>query len=83
MGHTRLSFVDVDARSNQPFWDRTRRYALVFNGEIYNFRQIRAQLEGEGVKFRTTDTEVLLEILLRKDASDALNALEGMFAFAL
>jgi|JI10StandDraft_1071094.scaffolds.fasta_scaffold13560_8 asparagine synthase (glutamine-hydrolysing) len=84
LGHTRLSFVDVDARSNQPFWDRTRRYALVFNGEIYNFRQIRAQLEGEGVKFRTTsDTEVLLEILLRKDASDALNALEGMFAFAL
>lgn len=84
LGHTRLSFVDVDSRSDQPFWDVTRRYALVFNGEIYNFRQLRAELEAEGAAFRTTsDTEVLLEMLLRREAVQALNALEGMFAFAL
>ena len=84
LGHTRLSFVDVDSRSDQPFWDVTRRYALVFNGEIYNFRQLRAELESEGATFRTTsDTEVLLEILLRRDPVQALNALEGMFALAL
>lgn len=84
LGHTRLSFVDVDSRSDQPFWDVTGRYALVFNGEIYNFRQLKAELESEGATFRTTsDTEVLLEILLRREPVQALNALEGMFAFAL
>ena len=84
LGHTRLSFVDVDARSDQPFWDVTRRYVLVFNGEIYNFRQLRTELESEGATFHTTsDTEVLLEILLRRETVQALNALEGMFAFAL
>lgn len=82
--HTRLSFVDTDARSNQPFWDRKGRHALIFNGEIYNFRQLRAQLEAEGVEFRTSsDTEVLLEMLLHRDPVTALRALEGMFAFAL
>ncbi|HPU16508.1 MAG TPA: asparagine synthase (glutamine-hydrolyzing), partial [Polymorphobacter sp.] len=82
--HTRLSFVDVDARSDQPFWDVSGRYALIFNGEIYNYRQLRAQLESEGVAFRTTsDTEVLLQMLLYRDPDTAIRALEGMFAFAL
>ena len=82
--HTRLSFVDVDARSDQPFWDVSGRYALIFNGEIYNYRQLRAQLESEGVAFRTTsDTEVLLQMLLHRDPDTAIAALEGMFAFAL
>ena len=82
--HTRLSFVDVDARSDQPFWDTSGRYALIFNGEIYNYRQLRAQLESEGVVFRTTsDTEVLLQMLLHRDPDTAIRALEGMFAFAL
>lgn len=84
LGHTRLSFVDIDSRSDQPFWDASRRYALVFNGEIYNYRQLRAELKAEGATFRTTsDTEVLLEILLRRETVPALNALQGMFAFAL
>lgn len=82
--HTRLSFVDVDARSDQPFWDVSGRYALIFNGEIYNYRQLRAELEAEGVVFRTTsDTEVLLKMLKYRDSEAAIAALEGMFAFAL
>src|SRR4051812_15140969 len=64
--HTRLSLLDLTERSNQPFWDRQNRYALVYNGEIYNFVQLRTELEREGVAFRTTsDTEILLEALLR------------------
>ena len=84
LGHTRLSFVDVYARSNQPFWDESRRYLLAFNGEIYNFRELKAQLQAEGVTFRTaSDTEVVLEMLLHRSPVDALCAFEGMFALAL
>ena len=80
--HTRLSFVDIDARSNQPFRDRTGRYTLVFNGEIYNFREIRDDLAGKGVEFQTTsDTEVLLKALIHGDTRNVLRRLEGMFAF--
>lgn len=82
--HTRLSLLDLDARSNQPFWDRTGRYALVYNGEIYNYQEIRRELEVHGVEFRTTgDTEVLLEALLRQHPTSILPRLEGMFAFGL
>lgn len=82
--HTRLSLVDLDPRSNQPFWDRSGRWALAFNGEIYNFPELRAELEKKAVSFRTTgDTEVLLESLLAGGLADTLRRLEGMFAFAL
>jgi asparagine synthase (glutamine-hydrolysing) len=82
--HTRLSLVDLNARSNQPFWDRTGRYCLVYNGEIYNHAALRARLERAGVIFHTTsDTEVLLEALLHFGVEEALPMLEGMFAFAL
>jgi asparagine synthase (glutamine-hydrolysing) len=82
--HTRLALVDLDPRSNQPFWDRDCRYALIFNGEIYNFRELRSELEADGVTFRTTsDTEVLLEAILRHGVDAVLLRLEGMFAFAM
>jgi asparagine synthase (glutamine-hydrolysing) len=82
--HTRLSLIDLNARSNQPFWDRERRYCLVYNGEIYNYRELRAPLERAGVVFRTTsDTEVLLESLLHYDVTSILPELQGMFAFGL
>jgi asparagine synthase (glutamine-hydrolysing) len=82
--HTRLSLIDLNARSNQPFWDREGRYCLVYNGEIYNYRELRQGLENEGIVFRTTsDTEVLLESLLRYGAAAVLPQLQGMFAFAL
>ena len=84
LAQTRLALVDLNARSNQPFWNRTGRYCLVYNGEIYNFRELRAELEAAGIAFRTTsDTEVLLEALVHRGLDDTLLRLEGMFAFAL
>ena len=60
------------------------RYCLVFNGEIYNFRELRTELEADGVAFRTTsDTEVLLESIIHRGLDAMLPRLEGMFAFAL
>lgn len=82
--HTRLALVDLDPRSDQPFWDPTRRYALVFNGEIYNFRELRSELEAAGVQFTTrSDTEVLLHGLLTWGADAFVPRLDGMFAFGL
>lgn len=82
LAHTRLALVDLDPRSNQPFWDESGRYCLVYNGEIYNFKELRTRLEQCGVRFRTTsDTEVLLQCLITYGKS-ALEQLEGMFAFA-
>ena len=80
---TRLALVDLNPRSNQPFWDRTGRYCLVYNGEIYDFRELRKELEAGGVIFRTTsDTEVVLEALIHHGVDKTLPRLEGMFAFA-
>jgi asparagine synthase (glutamine-hydrolysing) len=82
LAQTRLALVDLNPRSNQPFWDRTGRYCLVYNGEIYDFRELRAELEAEGVVFRTTsDTEVVLEALIRRGWDATVPRLEGMFAF--
>jgi asparagine synthase (glutamine-hydrolysing) len=82
--HLRLSLLDLSERGNQPFWDKQKRYALVYNGEIYNFQELREELEKSGVEFRTTcDTEVLLEAVLKWGAEVTLPKLEGMFAFGL
>ena len=82
--HTRLSLLDLSERGNQPFWDRQNRYALIYNGEIYNFQELRDELIAQGARFDTTcDTEVLLQGLLHWGADVTLPKLEGMFAFAL
>ena len=81
IGHTRLRVLDLDARSDQPFGDD--RAWLSYNGEIYNHRQIRRELERDGVAFHThSDTEVLYHALARWDLK-ALERLQGMFAFVL
>src|SRR5437879_4220837 len=54
LGHRRLAILDLDARANQPMISADSRYAIVFNGEIYNFRELRRQLEADGIVFRTT-----------------------------
>jgi asparagine synthase (glutamine-hydrolysing) len=83
LAHTRLSLLDLDARSNQPFWDAEGRHCLVYNGEIYNFREIREDLIRRGAAFRTTsDTEVLLTSLVMDGPETTLRRLRGMFAFA-
>ena len=82
--HTRLSLLDLQPRSNQPFWDSHNRYALVYNGEIYNFLEIKQVLEHRGYIFRTTsDTETLLYSLIADGVQKTVLKLEGMFAFAL
>lgn len=65
LGHRRLSIIDLSDQANQPMWDETKRYALVYNGEIFNYRELRHELEKQGVKFLTqSDTEVLLKLLI-------------------
>ena len=81
LAHRRLSIIDLSAAANQPFVKDG--LVLVFNGEIYNYRQLRAELGGAGVSFRTSsDTEVLLEAW-RRWGPASLRRLRGMFAFAL
>ena len=61
LGHTRLSILDLDERGLQPMWGEGRRFCVVFNGEIYNYRELRQELRAKGHAFQTeTDTEVLL-----------------------
>ncbi len=84
LGFTRLAIIDLSAAAMQPFTDRTGRHVLAFNGEIYNYAELRAALVQEGVAFRThSDTEVLLELILRRGVDAALAAVRGMFAFVL
>lgn len=81
LGHTRLSFLDLSEHANQPFSDATGRYQIVYNGEIYNFSQLRSELMERGYKFRTgSDTEVLLYGIIEYGEA-FLPRLEGMFAF--
>lgn len=83
LGHRRLAILDLDARSNQPMVSKDGRHVIVFNGEIYNFRELRTALAADGVRFRTTsDTEVLLTLFAR-EGERMLLRLRGMFAFAI
>lgn len=82
LGHRRLSIIDLEG-GQQPMLDWHERAVIVFNGEIYNFQEIRARLESRGYRFRTkSDTEVLLNTYL-EEGPECLNSLEGMFAFAI
>ena len=81
--HTRLAIIDLDQRSNQPFKSDDKRFTIVFNGEIYNYREIRKELEALGVSFRTEgDTEVLLYGYI-EFGEQILQKLRGQFAFAI
>jgi asparagine synthase (glutamine-hydrolysing) len=81
--HRRLSVIDTADTANQPFHDARGRAVLVFNGEIYNYRELRSAFESRGQVFRTdSDTEVLLAAYLEWGA-DCVNHLNGMFAFAV
>ncbi|PJC62285.1 MAG: asparagine synthetase B, partial [Flavobacteriales bacterium CG_4_9_14_0_2_um_filter_32_27] len=83
LGHARLSIIDTSEAANQPFSDRLNRYTLIFNGEIYNYKELRAELEQQGMSFLTqSDTEVLLNLYI-KYGKDCLEKLNGFFAFAV
>ena len=81
--HRRLSIIDVSSRGHQPMWDSTRTVAIVYNGEIYNFAELRRQLVEDGYAFNSqSDTEVILNLYLR-DGEKMLERLNGIYAFAL
>jgi asparagine synthase (glutamine-hydrolysing) len=81
--HRRLAIIDPGPSGRQPMTTPDGRYALVFNGEIYNYRELRADLERAGVRFTTaSDTEVLLSLIVR-DGIFGLSRARGMFALAL
>ena len=82
-GHTRLSIIDVSEQANQPMQTADGRFAIVYNGELYNYRQLRAELADAGCRFRTTsDTEVILQAYVHLGES-CLSRLSGMFAFVI
>ena len=81
LGHRRLSIIDLSTSANQPFQDETGRFTLIFNGEIYNYLDVKPLLRGYNFK-TTSDTEVILAAYIRWGA-DCLQHLNGMFAFAI
>jgi asparagine synthase (glutamine-hydrolysing) len=82
-GHRRLSIIDLSKAGRQPLTDVSGRYCIVYNGEIYNFKELRERLEGLGHEFHSqTDTEVVLNAYIRW-GYDCLNMLDGIFAFAI
>jgi asparagine synthase (glutamine-hydrolysing) len=83
MGQTRLSIIDLSSAGHQPMNSYNGRYTIVFNGEIYNYKELRSELKAEGQIFNTdTDTEVLIVAWARWGIS-GLKRLIGMFAFAI
>ena len=82
-GHRRLSIIDLSTNANQPMFDSSGRFMIVFNGEIFNYQILRSQLEKLSVTFKTqSDTEVILE-LFKTYGENFLPLLNGFFAFAI
>lgn len=83
LGHRRLSILDLSAAGHQPMATGDRRYWIVYNGEVYNYREIRSELQRTGESFQShTDTEVILKSY-RRWGADCLSRFNGMFAFAI
>jgi len=83
LGHRRLSIIDTSTAAAQPFTDQSERYTIIFNGEIFNYKQLRNQLEAKGIQFKSqSDTEVLLQLFIVYKEK-CLEQLDGEFAFAI
>lgn len=84
LGHRRLSIIDLSTHASQPMQSGCGRFVLVYNGEVYNFKELRQELEAKGVTFKTnSDTEVILEACALYGVRNATEKFIGMFAFAL
>lgn len=84
LGHRRLAIIDLSPAGHQPMASASGRFTVSFNGEIYNFRELRTQLEAQGISFRGgSDTEVLLAAVERFGVVETLPLLNGMFALAI
>ncbi|GAW89878.1 asparagine synthase (glutamine-hydrolyzing) [Flavobacterium psychrophilum] len=83
LGHRRLAIIDTSSAGHQPFYSENGRYVIVFNGEIYNYKDFYAELKDKGVALKSdSDTEVLLK-LYELYGLEILPRLNGMFAFAI
>ena len=83
LGHRRLSIIDTSFEGHQPMVDNTERYVIVFNGEIYNYKELKQGLLQKGITFRSeSDTEVLLNLYIQ-EGENCLEKLNGFFAFAI
>jgi asparagine synthase (glutamine-hydrolysing) len=83
MGHRRLSIIDTSAVAHQPMWDESKRYCIIFNGEIFNYRELRLELQTKGISFFSqSDTEVLLKLYIR-EKENCLSRLNGFFSFCI
>ncbi len=83
LGHRRLSIIDVSEGGSQPMHDPTGQYTIIFNGEIFNYQELKKPLEAAGIAFQGhSDTEVLLHLYIREGAA-CLSKLNGFFAFAI
>ena len=82
-GHARLSIIDLSELGHQPMFDETGRYSIIFNGEIYNYIEIKKKLEKKGIEFQSnSDTEVVLKAFINMGV-DAVHSFIGMFAFTI
>jgi len=82
LGHTRLSILDLSAKGNQPMHSQCRRYVITFNGEIYNFKDLRRKVKN--IHFKTeSDTEVIVEYISAFGIQKTLESLDGMFAIGI
>lgn len=83
LGHRRLSIIDLSQRAHQPMFDEAGRYCIVYNGELYNYKELRDELKAQGVHFLSdSDTEVVLSAYIMW-GKDCLTKFNGMWSFAI
>lgn len=82
LAHRRLSIIDLSPLGHQPMWDKSQKVAIVYNGEIYNYRELRKELITQGFVFKShSDTEVLVNLYLRDRGNCSIDLITGRIGF--